>query len=135
MTASAFCPPLAVVPLALSDDDRAVDGQAVQRLAHRVDRGFVRSFFITPAGQARGGQRGGLRHAHGFQRQVAIHREALVVGRNMGIGMNNRICGHAFLDSQDEELGIIGLNREGNNEKRFIASSPLPGGGCSDGDP
>ena len=64
-----------LVALALADHHGAVDRQAVERLAHRVDRGLVGRLLVAAPHQPRGGQRRRLGDAHRFQRQIAIHLE------------------------------------------------------------
>ena len=61
-----------LVALALADDDRAVDGQAVEFAAHRVDGGLVGGLLVAAAAQARGGDGGALGDAHEFERQNAL---------------------------------------------------------------
>ena len=56
-----------LVALALADDDRAVDRQAVQLAAHRVDGGLVGRLLVAVAAQARGGDGGALGDADEFQ--------------------------------------------------------------------
>ena len=61
-----------LVHLALADDDRAVDGDAVEGAAHRLDGGAVGLVLLAQAHPARGAARGGLGDAHQVKRQVAI---------------------------------------------------------------
>ena len=40
--------------------------------AHRVDRGLVGRLLVAHADEPRGGERGGLGHAHELEREVAV---------------------------------------------------------------
>ena len=75
-----------LVALALADHDGAVDRQAVQRLAHRIDGGLIGGLLVAAAHQARGRERRRLGHPHRLQRQVAIHL------RRLGHGLPPRRC-------------------------------------------
>src|SRR5262249_17972539 len=67
-----------LVPLAFADHHGAVDGEAVERGAHGIDRGLVRRLLVAAPHEPRGGQSRRLGHAHHFQRQVAIHCRCLL---------------------------------------------------------
>jgi hypothetical protein len=62
-----------LVALAFADHHRAVDRQAVQRLAHRVDRRLVGRLLVAPPHQPRGRQGRRLGDANRFEREIAIH--------------------------------------------------------------
>ena len=66
-----------LVALAFADHDRAVDGERIERRAHRVDRGLVGRLFVTPPHQPRGREGRRLGHPDGLQCEVAIHLRCL----------------------------------------------------------
>ena len=76
--ARAVADPLAVeehrrlVLLALADHDDAVHVDAVEHVAHRVDRGGVGRLLVAAADQPRGAERRRLGHADQLEREVAV---------------------------------------------------------------
>ena len=61
-----------LVHLALADHHGAVDRDAVERLAHRLDRGAVGLVLAAEAHPAGRRQRRRLGHAHQLEREVAV---------------------------------------------------------------
>jgi len=61
-----------LVLLALADDDDAVHVHGLEDHAHGVDRGLVGGLLVAHPDHARGGERGGLGHAHELEREVAV---------------------------------------------------------------
>src|SRR5438093_1058280 len=59
-----------LVPLALTDHDRAVDVDALHLLAHRLDRHLVGVLAVSLAHGAGGGHGRPLHHPHELQEQV-----------------------------------------------------------------
>ncbi len=62
-----------LVALALADHHRAVDGEAVEREAHRVDRGLIGRLLVAAPHQPRGRERRRFGHAHRLEGEVAVH--------------------------------------------------------------
>ena len=61
------------VLLALADYDDAFHGDALQRVAHGVDRGLVDQLLVALAHMNRGSHRSRLGHSYQLHRQVAFH--------------------------------------------------------------
>ena len=62
-----------LVALAFTDHHGAFDIEAVERLAHRVDRGLVGRLLVAASHQPRGRQRRHFGHPDCFEREIAIH--------------------------------------------------------------
>ena len=81
-----------LVLLALADHHQAVHRDRLQHVAHAVDGGLVGGLLVAASHQRRGGQRGGLGHAHELQREVAV---GALVGGIRGHGLRGTYNNHA----------------------------------------
>ena len=61
------------VALAFADDDGAVDGKIVERVAHGFDGGVVGGAFVAAADLARRLNGGRFRDTHRFESELAVH--------------------------------------------------------------
>ena len=61
-----------LVPLALADDDGAIDIEQVERRAHGIDSGLVGGLFIAKTNKVTGGARRGFRYTDNFQCEISI---------------------------------------------------------------
>ena len=87
-----------LVHLALADHHGAFDGDLVERLAHRLDRGAVGLVLLAETDPARGGECGGLGDADQFEREVAVGDFAGLRGmssheRSSGKGIGGSVAG------------------------------------------
>ncbi|MPM96406.1 hypothetical protein SDC9_143569 [bioreactor metagenome] len=67
-----------LVLLALADDDRAVDPDVGQHLAHGTDSGTVTGFLLAAAGPASRGQCGSLGGAHQVETEIVVGEHELL---------------------------------------------------------
>ena len=64
---------LGVVRFAFADNDLAVHGDRVERLAHRVARRPIRHAVVALADETRSRQRRGFGRAHHFKGKIPLH--------------------------------------------------------------
>ncbi|MGY2995819.1 hypothetical protein ACVWWD_004626 [Mesorhizobium sp. URHB0026] len=69
-----------LVPLALADHHRALDGEAVELLAHGIDGDLVGSLFVAAAAQPGGRDRGPFGDAHQFHGEYPVKAGDDVLG-------------------------------------------------------